>query len=317
MRKGQNPAKFVKAVAKPERITVAVLNYIPFLSGYYAESLDVLKICLDSLRKNTDLPFDLLVFDNGSCQEACDFLHQERDEGRIQYLILSDKNLGKGGAWNTIFGGAPGEIVAYADSDVLFYPSWLSKSVRVLETYPKVGMVTSRPYRTSEEFLSRSIHWAEQEPEAAMEQGQLLPWDWFYEFSITLGYSDEELKKIFASTRDFRVTYHGVTVFLGASHWQFVAWKSVMQQFVPFSMDRPMGQVKRLDQNMNEAGYLRLMVDEPLTMNMSNTLSPSFQQEQKAKLMKPSGFRQHLFDFPLIRKPLLALYNAIFNLYYK
>jgi hypothetical protein len=78
-----------------------------------------------------------------------------------------------------------------------------------------------------------------------------------------------------------------------------------------------MGQVKRLDQNMNEAGYLRLMVDEPLTMNMSNTLSPSFQQEQKAKLMKPSGFRQHLLDFPLIRKPLLALYNAIFNLYYK
>ena len=30
MRKGQNPAKFVKDVAKPERITVALLNYIPF-----------------------------------------------------------------------------------------------------------------------------------------------------------------------------------------------------------------------------------------------------------------------------------------------
>jgi len=34
MRIGQNPAKFVKDVAKPERITAAVLNYIPFMSGF-------------------------------------------------------------------------------------------------------------------------------------------------------------------------------------------------------------------------------------------------------------------------------------------
>ena len=46
MRKGQNPAKFVKQVAQPQRITVAVLNYIPFLSGFYAQTLDVLKTCL-------------------------------------------------------------------------------------------------------------------------------------------------------------------------------------------------------------------------------------------------------------------------------
>ena len=36
MRVGQNPAKYVKEVAKPARVTVAVLNYIPFLSGFYA-----------------------------------------------------------------------------------------------------------------------------------------------------------------------------------------------------------------------------------------------------------------------------------------
>jgi len=47
MRKGQNPAKFVSTVARPERITAAVLTYIPFQSGYYAESLDVLGACLD------------------------------------------------------------------------------------------------------------------------------------------------------------------------------------------------------------------------------------------------------------------------------
>jgi hypothetical protein len=70
MRKGQNPAKFVKQVARPQRITAAVITYIPFLSGFYAESLEVLKVCLNSLREGADLPFDLLVFDNASCAEC-------------------------------------------------------------------------------------------------------------------------------------------------------------------------------------------------------------------------------------------------------
>jgi hypothetical protein len=70
MRIGQNPAKFVKDVATPERITVAVLNYIPFISGFYSDMMDVLKTCLTSLRQGADLPFDLMVFDNGSCEEV-------------------------------------------------------------------------------------------------------------------------------------------------------------------------------------------------------------------------------------------------------
>jgi hypothetical protein len=61
MRKGQNPAKSEKTVAKPEWITVALLNYIPFLSGFYAEGLDVLKVSLESMRNDAGLPFDLMV----------------------------------------------------------------------------------------------------------------------------------------------------------------------------------------------------------------------------------------------------------------
>src|SRR5512146_3187573 len=135
MRIGQNPAKSVKEVAVPKRVTVAVLNYIPFLSGFYAQALDVLKLCLGSIWENTtDVDYDLMVFDNGSCDEVLDFLQEVKSQGRIQYLVLSEKNLGKGGAWNIILAGAPGEIVAYADSDVLFYPDWLTRSIQVLET---------------------------------------------------------------------------------------------------------------------------------------------------------------------------------------
>lgn len=95
MRIGQNPAKFVKDVAKPERITAAVLNYIPFLSGFYADMLDVLKANLTSLRETADMPLDVLVFDNASCDEVRQFLLDEHQAGRIQYLYLSSRNLGR------------------------------------------------------------------------------------------------------------------------------------------------------------------------------------------------------------------------------
>src|SRR5215207_9319815 len=318
MRKGQNPAKFVKDVAKPERITVALLNYTPFLSGFYAETLDVLKVSLESMRKDTGLPFDLMVFDNGSCAEVRDFLVKEKEEGRIQYLILSEKNMGKGGAWNVMLAGAPGEIIAYTDSDVLFSPNWLKRSVEILETFPNVGMVTARPFRTPPEFYESTLKWARDAERATLEEGQFIPWEIFLEFNLSLGQNEEENKKVYAETKDWRIIYKDVPAIAGASHWQFTAYKSTLQQFLPFDMDKPMGQVRQLDKRMNDAGLLRLMVSDPLAMNMSNTLGYLRGELGKAgvKNKKKINVKQRMLESGPIKKILLALYNKIFNWYY-
>ena len=316
MRKGQNPAKFVKDVARPERITVALLNYIPFLSGFYAETLDVLKVSLESMRKDAGLPFDLMVFDNGSCGEVREFLVNEKEEGRIQYLIFSEKNMGKGGAWNVMLAGAPGEIIAYTDADVLFSPSWLSRSVELLENFPNVGMVTARPYRTSPELYSSTLAWAKKN--AALDEGQFIPWETFLEFNLSLGQTEEENVKVYAETSDWRIQYKGLTALAGASHWQFTAYKSTLQKFLPFDMDKPMGQVRQLDKRMNDAGLLRLMVSDPLAMNMSNTLGYLRGELGKgqAKAQKGKGLARRVLDFAPIKKMLLAVYNKIFSWYY-
>ncbi len=316
MRKGQNPAKFVKTVARPERITAALLNYIPFLSGFYAETLDVLKACLESMRKDAGLPFDLMVFDNGSCPEVRDFLVAEKDAGRIQYLILSEKNVGKGGAWNVMLPGAPGEIIAYTDSDVLFSPGWLKRSVEILETYPNVGMVTARPFRTPPEFYSRTLEWARTSGALQPDLQQFIPWETFLEFNLSLGQTEEENRKVYAETRDWVMSCNGITALAGASHWQFTAYKSTLQQFLPFDMEKPMGQVRQLDQRMNDAGLLRLMVPEPLAMNMSNTLGYLRGELRSSSSPQRLSLKKRLLEFGPVKRTLLSLYNRIFNWYY-
>lgn len=311
MRKGINPVKQLQSVEKPQRVTAAVLNHIPFLDGFYADMLNVLDMSLTSLRENAGMDFDLLVYDNGSCSEARAYLLSEFDQGNIQTLILSDRNMGKGGAWNVMLQAAPGEIVAYADNDVLYHEGWLRESVKVLDTYPNVGMVTSRPYHSIPELYSASLDWAESDPDVKVEKGRLINPDWMREFLQSLERTEEEILEDI-NQEDVKLTYKSVSTFCGASHWQFLAWKKVLQEFLPIDLSKPLGQVLRLDKMVNDHDYLRLMTDKPYVMNLSNTVELPDGSSKKPEIAK----RKRLVDLPIFKSPLMRIYHAIFRLYY-
>ena len=317
MRSGQNPAKFIDDVARPEKVTVVVVTYLPFLAGYFAEGLEVLHVCLNSVRRNTDTPFDLMVFDNGSAPEVVADLLEARARGEIDYLLLSRKNLGKGGAWDIALAGAPGEILAYADGDVYFHPGWLPSAMRLLDTFPKVGMVSSRPMRTDPALFGSTLRWADSDAEVQVERGQFIPWETVREHDVNLGQPEADVRRRYEQTEDVRLRYGGAEALVGAVHWQFIGRKDVLRQFLPLSLERPMGQVRTLDARLDAVGYLRLMTPEARVRHMGNTVPPDLKAASGSMARPRRSAPSWLLRWGPVRRLLLGVHNQIFRWYFR
>lgn len=316
MRVGQNPIKSVEKIEPPASVTAVVISFIPFLSGYYAESLDILKLCLESLRANTTGDYDLLVFDNGSCTEVRDYLLAEQAKKRIAFLLLSERNIGKPAAWNAAFAAAPGEFIAYADSDVYFFPGWLPASLEMFRAFPKAGMVTATPMLIPEKYSTATVSWAKKQRGMKVERGALLPWEDFWRHARSLGDSEELARQFYSQHQAVRLTYRAKRYFVGAAHFQFTARKSALQAVLPIPAGRPMGRVRLLDQAMNKAGFLRLCTEDRHVQHLGNVLpkdSNLIQSSPFTRSAKKEMRKGGIWRWEPIRKLLQRIYGWSFD----
>ena len=316
MRVGHNPARFVEKVDQPAEITVTVVNCIPFLSGYYEQSLDVLKLVVDSLHATREEahPYDVMIFDNHSCAEVRGYLKEASEQGKIQYLIFSDTNIGKIGAWNFMFGAAQGKYVAFSDGDILFRPGWLQASLELFENFPNVGMVTARPYRASEKYSTATFDWAHKQGDRVLEEGGFLDWETVWEHGRSIGVSEEQARSDFPNGVDYRLTYHGKIAYIGASHFQFMTRRDLLKSVIPIPSEQPMRGERALDIAFDEMKYLRLNTEKAFVMHMGNRLPES--DQVTVSTPKKKSFLRRLIWLPGIRHVLLWLNNQIFRLYF-
>jgi len=139
-----------------------------------------------------------------------------------------------------------------------------------------------------------------------------VPWETFREHDLGLGQSEEDVRRRFDATEDVRLEYRGQAAMVGAVHWQFVSPRTALQGLLPLSLDRPMGVVNRLDERMNQAGYLRLMTEEAFVRHMGNTLPNEGTSVPSAPGPQT---RRRLRDWTPVRRILLWIHHTIFRWY--
>jgi len=325
-RVGINPARNRVSSYHPARVTVAVLVYVPYLQGYWEHRLDVLRLSLASLIRHTTVPHDLLVFDNGSCPEAKELLRELQEQGAIRYLITAHENVGKAGALKIMFAGAPGEVIAYSDDDIFYYPGWLETHLRLLDSYPSVGMVSGCAVRTLFDHGTKSnLRLAETNPEVRLTRGKRIPLEWEIEWAESYGREVAEHRRALEAMEDLTLEYHGLEAFAIANHNQFITPKEVILRALPQAWSgRLMGEMNELDNAVDGLGFLRLSTIERTTRHIGNLVSPAMAAEaqrfairldritpRSLGLPRP-GLRAQLLRLKPVRFLLQGLYNRLF-----
>lgn len=280
-RTGKHPLKLNKiavAEAMHQPITITTVVHIPMLAGYWAESLKVLGAFFESLFASTRQPYDLMVFDNASCPDVQDHLLSLQRARKIQYLTLSTKNLKKLGAMDFLFANAPGEYVAFADSDVYFLPGWLEESLAVLEAFPEAGQVTALPTMDKRtQYVQNTIRGLESAPDLVFERGQLIPESYIEAHRLSIGREKEEYLRNAGPGEDIRITRDGVSAYVSAQDFQFVTRRGVIRKVLPLEV-RNAGEYYDpiyspvFESKVDENGWWRLSTANYLVHHMGNQL---------------------------------------------
>ena len=92
---------------------------------------------LESIMAHTDIPYELIIVDNGSQDETTSLL----DRLENVTTIKNEGNLGFIKGCNQGAHKARGKYLLFLNNDIIVTPEWLSKLVRTIESYPKCGAV--------------------------------------------------------------------------------------------------------------------------------------------------------------------------------
>jgi len=310
------------------------------LAGYFEQRLEVLKLVLASLDAHTTPELELYVFDNGSCETVVDYLVGLRQAGQIDCLMLSQRNLGKIDALRILFNAAPGEMIAYNDDDIFFYPGWLEAHLEVLRSFPKAGMVSGLPVRNAAGHARKSLERlaAGGLPGLSILHERRIPDEWEADWAASTGRDPQAHLQATHDLTDLVLRMQkpdgaGFCEAIGAAnHFQFVCPKKVILQALPASWTgKLMGSMIELDEAIDDLGYLRLSTAQRYVRHLGNSLSEAVRQEtaglglslENGSSPSPArqtsrGRKKHwLLRIPGSRRVFVSIYNRLFDILYR
>lgn len=104
--------------------------------------LEFTRDCIDSLVRNTDYPYRLILVDNGSDTLTRRYLESTaKNRSSETFLIRNEENLGFIKAVNQGLKASTAPYICIMNNDTLPAPGWLKRMVEFAEGHPDIGLI--------------------------------------------------------------------------------------------------------------------------------------------------------------------------------
>jgi O-antigen biosynthesis protein len=100
------------------------------------DQLEHTRRCVESIRSYTDVPYELIIVDNGSREDGVNYARTAAD-----HAILNGTNRGFACAMNQGLSVARGDYVAFVNNDTAMPPAWASTLLKDFDTHANAGIV--------------------------------------------------------------------------------------------------------------------------------------------------------------------------------
>ena len=271
MRTQHNPLRTKKAPYEFKPIVFLVVTHIPCEEepGYHSERFEVVKTCLETMRRGAHRDHTFMVWDNDSNSTFRDWLQHIFEPD----ILVMSKNIGKNPARAAAINSIPmGSIVCYSDDDMFYYDNWLAPQLELLYHFPNVSVVTGNPVRTQSRWgITNTLYWAEKN--AKVERGRFIPKEWEQDFCVSLGrdYENYHVPNTLQDI-DYRVTYENKKAYLMSHHCQFIGYAVKLLPALAFYNDgMAMSDEKPFDEALDREG-LRLCTIGRHTRHIGNVM---------------------------------------------
>ena len=331
MRIGTNPVKNDLHIKVENYHRVIIPVYIPNFEGYFANSFEVFKLCLESILKTVHSKTRITIYNNNSNDVVKKYIDEKYQESElIDQVFHSKENVGK---INALLAGAKGNIeplITITDADVLYINGWQEAIEECFLGFPEAGMVSPTPlssgllYNTSSNwyygFFNGKLAFNKvQNPEAMHKFDKSLG-------NASLKFSEIHLQKYLV----IKNKKNNCEAVFGCGHFACTLKREVFDKGSnsPAFQKIEGGVEKRfIDTPSDDLGYLRLATKENYAFHMGNSTEP-WMFETFNKIVKntnagidfkeieydaisPLGFKIGNFILRLVSKPIFR--KKVFN----
>jgi hypothetical protein len=279
LRIGVNPDKDKTLLNTYGRHRVIIPVYIPNFEGYFENALEILKLCLESLRITTSGKASITIISNGSCPSVIEELKRQYETGWIDQLLINHVTRGKVNATVSVARGSFEELITISDADVFFKAGWIEAVEQIFEHFPECSFASpffspsGMWYYTSATILGALFR-------RELTRAKVVNEEDLARLAKSLGnpdmYLPEDLKK------QLIVMRNGVMAGVGCGHFCFTIRKGLL----PYMPKKPSlqaiggtSEMDCFDIPPDENGFWRLATIKAYVYHMGNIPEPWHYEE--------------------------------------